>query len=69
VAILLELFAQHGVPETIVSDKGTQYTSHEFRKFCKSDAISHILSQHVPPQSKGRAERFFETLKRGLLKL
>jgi transposase InsO family protein len=31
VAILRMLCAQHGVPVTIVSDNGTQFTSHEFR--------------------------------------
>jgi transposase InsO family protein len=52
VAILLELFAQHVVQEIIVSDTGTQFTSHQFKEFCKPDAISHILSPHVPPQIK-----------------
>jgi transposase InsO family protein len=69
VAILHELFTQHGVPETIASDKGTQFTSHEFM-------VSVILKKSVTfcrhtyqPKSKGRAERFFHTFKRGLLKL
>jgi hypothetical protein len=33
VAILLELFTHHGVPDIIVSDKGTQFTSYEIREF------------------------------------
>jgi hypothetical protein len=48
VEILLQLFAQHGVPVIMVSEKGTQFTSHEYREFCNSDAMSHILSSHVP---------------------
>jgi transposase InsO family protein len=59
VSILLELCAQHCVPDIIVSDKGTQFTSHEFREFCKSDAICHILSSHVPPQIKCTARTLF----------
>jgi transposase InsO family protein len=69
VAILLQLFAKHCVPEIIVSDKGTQFTSHDFRELCKSDAISHILSSHVVPKSNEWAERFFDTFKSALLKL
>jgi transposase InsO family protein len=69
VAILLELFAQYGVPVIQISDKGTQFTSHEFRELCKSDAISLILPSDVPPQTNERAERFFEIFRRALFKL
>jgi len=51
-----------GVPETIVSNNGTQFTSHKFREF------SHILSPPYHPQSNGRAERFVDTFNRSLLK-
>jgi len=61
VIILRKLCAQHGVPETIVSDNGTQFTSHEFREFCKANAVSHILLPPYHPQSNGRAERFVDT--------
>ena len=49
-AILRNLWAQHAVPEKILSDKGMQFTSHEFREFCKANVISHILSPpyHLP---------------------
>ena len=69
VARLRKLCAQNGVPETIVSDNGTQFTAHEFEEFCKANAFSHILSPPYHPQSNGRAERFVDTFKRGLLKL
>ncbi|GFG35891.1 hypothetical protein Cfor_05252 [Coptotermes formosanus] len=66
---LRKLFDQHGVPETIVSDNGTQFTSHEFRQFCKLKAINLILSPPHHPPSNGQAELFVDTFKRGLLKL
>jgi hypothetical protein len=66
---LRKLCAQQGVPETIVSDNGTQFTSHELKEFCKANAVSYILSPPYHPQSNGRAERFVDTFKRGLLKL
>lgn len=69
VTALRKLYAQHGVPETIVSDNGTQFTSQEFKEFCKANAVNHILSPPYHPQSNGRAERFVDTFKRGLLKL
>ena len=69
VTALRKLYAQHGVPETIVSDNRTQFTSQEFKEFCKANAVNHILSPPYHPQSNGRAERFVDTFKRGLLKL
>jgi transposase InsO family protein len=69
VAILRKLCAQQVVSETIVSDNGTHFTSHEFKEFCKVNAIRHILSPPYHAQSNGRAERFDDTFKRGLLKL
>ena len=69
VAILRKLCAQHGVPEAIVSENGAQFTSHEFREFCKANAIIHILSPPYHTQSNGQAERFVDTFKHGLLKL
>jgi transposase InsO family protein len=69
VTVLRKLCAQHGVPETIVSDNGTQFTSQDFKEFCKTNAVSHILSPPYHPQSNGWAKRFVDTFKRGLLKL
>ena len=68
VAILRKLCAQHGVPEKIVSNNGTQFTSHKFREFCKANAVIQILSPPYHPQSNGWAERFVDT-KRDPLKL
>jgi transposase InsO family protein len=69
VTALRKLYAQHGVTDTIVSDNGTQFTSQEFKEFCKANAVNHILSPPYHPQSNGRAERVVDTFKRGLLKL
>ena len=69
ISILSKLCAQHGVPESFVSDNGTQFTSQEFREFGKANAINHILSPPYHPQSNGQAKRFVDTFKRGLLKL
>jgi hypothetical protein len=49
VAILRKLCAQHGVPETIFSLNGTQFTSHDYRNFCKVNAISHSCHNRTTP--------------------
>ncbi|XP_055522646.1 uncharacterized protein K02A2.6-like [Wyeomyia smithii] len=67
--MLSQAFATFGVPETIVSDNGTQFTSHEFQVFCEKQGIRHILTAPYHPQSNGLAERFVDTLKRTLRKI
>uniref|UniRef100_A0AA85J8L0 Integrase catalytic domain-containing protein n=1 Tax=Trichobilharzia regenti TaxID=157069 RepID=A0AA85J8L0_TRIRE len=31
---LTDIFSHHGLPETIVTDNGSQFTSHQFQQFC-----------------------------------
>ncbi|KER34119.1 hypothetical protein T265_00007 [Opisthorchis viverrini] len=66
--VLSNIFSQHGLPESIVSDNGSPFTSAEFRDFCTRHAITHVRSPPYHPQSNGQAERFVDTFKRALLK-
>lgn len=67
--ILIEIFARFGVPKTLVSDNGTQFTSSEFQKFVELNGIAHLRSSPYYPMSNGQAERFVDTFKRALKKL
>ncbi|CAI2321053.1 unnamed protein product [Caenorhabditis sp. 36 PRJEB53466] len=69
VRTLKGIFSSHGYPETLVSDNGTQFVSREFANMCHEYGIEHIRSPAFHPQSNGQAERFVDTLKRGLKKL
>ena len=62
------VFAKLGVPNTIVSDSGPQYTSAEFRDFTKHWQIEHRVSSPRNPQSNGMAEHCVQTMKASLIK-
>ena len=61
---LKEVFSHHGIPETLVTDNGPQFTSQEFIDFAKSYGFNHTTSSPHFPQSNGQAERTVQTVKR-----
>ena len=44
---LRKIFSTHGIPEKLVSDNGSVFTSQEFTDFVKSNGIDHIKHSTV----------------------
>ena len=66
ITVLRQLFATHGIPEQVVTDNGSQFTSEDFTKFVKANGIRHSLSFPYHPASNGEAERFVRTFKEAM---
>ncbi|XP_031349460.1 uncharacterized protein K02A2.6-like [Photinus pyralis] len=69
IRVLRSLFATHGLPDVIVSDNGTAFTSAEFAEFTKKNGIRHTTSAPYHPSSNGQAERLVQEAKKMLSKL
>jgi putative transposase len=59
----------YGTPKQIMTDHGTQFCANEEREYrfteeLKQMGIEHIMAKVKRPQSNGKIERFFGTLKR-----
>lgn len=51
------VFRLHGLPETIVSDRGTQFASHFWGRLCERLQIGRRMSTAFHPQTDGQTER------------
>ena len=63
---LHSIFAIHGLPEMLVLDNGSVFTSSEFEEFTKQNGILHVRSAlYGPyhPASNGLVERAVQTFK------
>jgi len=58
--------SRYGVPSTITSDRGAQFTASLWSKICSLLGINHILTTSYHPQSNGMVERFHRSLKTSL---
>ena len=62
------IFARNGIPETVVSGCGPQYTSGAYEQFSKNYQFRHVTNSPYFPQNNDEAERTVRTVKELLKK-
>ena len=67
--VLRHTFATHGLPDILVSDNGTAFTSAEFQFFAKANGFRHVRSAPYHAATNGLAERAVQTVKNGLKRM
>ncbi len=65
---LKSIFARHGIPESVMSDNGPQYSAQIFKDFADQYHFVHVTSSPRYAQSNGEAERAVQTIKNLLKK-
>ena len=63
IASLRRMFARWGLPDTLVSDNATTFTSEEFQRFLTGNGISHRTIEPRHSQGNGMAERVVKEVK------
>ena len=66
--VFCRLFGIHGVPDTIVSDNDSCFTSITFKEFATANGIKQMTTAFYHPSSNGIAEGAVRTLKEYLRK-
>ena len=64
--MIREVFAAHGLPLSIISDRGSQFVSYLWQALCKRLGITSKLSTAYHPQTDGQSERANQDIERGL---
>ena len=62
------IFARHGIPKSVQSDNGPQFSAKEYSKFAEEWGFAHVTSSPYHPQSNGLAEKSVQIIKRMLNK-
>ncbi|KAK9719333.1 RNase H-like domain found in reverse transcriptase [Popillia japonica] len=60
--LIMEFVQDFGLPERIISDRGTAFTSKELEEFCGKNGIVHVLNSSRHPQANGMVERVHRTI-------
>ena len=58
-----KMFNRHGIPKTVCSDNGPQYTAASFKRFSRDWDFKHDISSPHFPQFNGLVERTIPTVK------
>ena len=63
---LYHVWKHHGLPKTIVSDRGTQFVSRLWQRLCQRLGISTKLSTAYHPETDGQSENSNQVLEQYL---
>ena len=69
IKMLRKSIATLGLPEVVVSDSATAFTSSEFAEFLQRNRIRHIRTPPYHPASNGLVERMVQMFKEGMKRL
>jgi len=69
VDILEQIIDWRGLPESIRSDNGTEFTAKAFEGFCNKFGIRHLKIQKGKPMQNGYIERFNRTYREDVLNM
>ena len=59
---LRDIFAKHGLPQKVATDRGSEITSHFWKAVAKLLGVKRCLSRACQPQTDGQTERTNRTL-------
>lgn len=62
IKVLDDIFDTFRSPDRLVSDRGSCFTSHAFKRFCLDKGVRHILNAVASPRSNGQVERYNRTI-------
>ncbi len=65
-AFFFHWVARFGVPETLTSHRGAQFSSSTWAAFCNRLGVKHVMTTAYHPQANGLVERAHRQLKDGL---
>jgi RNase H-like domain found in reverse transcriptase/Reverse transcriptase (RNA-dependent DNA polymerase)/Integrase zinc binding domain/Chromo (CHRromatin Organisation MOdifier) domain/Integrase core domain len=60
------VICQHGVPDNVITDRGSQFTSRFWNRVCTHMSTDHRLSTAFHPQTDGQTERQNQTMEQYL---
>ena len=61
-----EIICEHGIPDNIITDRGSTFTSRFWTRVCENLSMDHRLSTAFHPQTDGQTERQNQTMEQYL---
>lgn len=58
IQVMRDFIGLFGSPKVVISDRGTSFTSAEFKKFMDSHQIKHVKNAVATPRANGQIERY-----------